>query len=270
MNLSDIISINSIKINAKVNTKKELLQLIATLSLENSTGKRLSQKNIFKALQQREELGSTGFGKGFAIPHCRIRGIDEFIVGIITAPQGIAFDSYDGEPTKLFVFIIGPEAKQKEHLLILSNITRFLRQPETLNKVLAAKNEKDLKESFLRHTNIHNNYPATKDSFLFTLIVQDENKFDEVLDVFAEIEDCTATVFDASNASEYLYSMPLFSSFWTNNKNSFCRVITGIIKKSAYNEAISLFNEIINGLDNKTGILLTVQELLYHNGSLDI
>jgi mannitol/fructose-specific phosphotransferase system IIA component (Ntr-type) len=270
MNLSDIISSNSIRLDAKVGSKKEMLQLIASLAMNNIKSKSIKEKQIFKALEKREEQCSTGFGRNFAVPHCRIKGLEEFVVGIVTAPQGIEFESYDDEPAKVFVFIIAPEDRQKEHLLILSNITKFLKKDDTLIKILSAKNESDLKESFIRHTNIQTTYSPTKDSFLFTLIVQDEDRFNDVLDVFAEIEDCTATVIEAKNASEYLYALPLFSSFWTTNKNTFCRIITGIVKKSSYNEAISLFNEIINSLDDKTGILLTVQELMYHSGSLDV
>ncbi len=270
MKLSDIISQNSIQLDAQVSSKDEILKLIASLAMENINSKSLKEKKVYQALLAREELGSTGFGKNFAVPHCRLKGVTDFIVGIVTVPNGVDFDSFDGQPAKVFVFIVAPEDKQKEHLLILSNITKFLRQPETLNKILSAKSATDLKDSFIRHTNIQNNYSPNKDSLLFTLVVQDEDKFNDVLDVFAEIEDCTATVIEAKNASEYLYALPLFSSFWTSNKNTFCRIITGIVKKSSYNEAVSLFNEIINSLDDKTGILLTVQELMYHSGSLDV
>lgn len=270
MNLAKFMSSDTIKLDANVTTKKELLKLIATLAAKKVGSPYIKENDIYRGLLDRENLGTTAFGDMFAIPHCRLTKLETFAVGIVTIPEGIDFDSTNNKKTKLFIFIIAPEEKAKEHLLLLSHVTRFLHQKGNVQELLNVHDSHDIIGHFVEKTDIKGSYSQNRDSNLFTLIVQNENVFDDIIDVFAEIEGCTATIIDGKNANEFLYKIPLYSSFWSSTNNNFCRIILSVIKKTSTNEAISLFNEVINGLENKTGVLLTVQELMYHSGTLDI
>jgi PTS system nitrogen regulatory IIA component len=61
-------------------------------------------------LQQRERIGTTGFGGGIAIPHCSLDDIEEFVVGLLIVSDGVDFESLDGKKTTTFFFIIGPKS----------------------------------------------------------------------------------------------------------------------------------------------------------------
>ena len=84
-------------------------------------------QSVVKALMHREQLGSTGIGRGAAVPHAR-HGAIERIVGIIGhVPSGIDFNSLDGDPvTKIFLFLSSPK-RPGEHLRALERISRMLR-----------------------------------------------------------------------------------------------------------------------------------------------
>ena len=86
--------------------KASVLKAIAALAKKNPVLSTLSEDDIFKALKEREEIGSTGFGNEIAIPHCSLEGIDEFVVGMVTAPKGVQFNAIDKKKVKVFFFII--------------------------------------------------------------------------------------------------------------------------------------------------------------------
>ena len=91
MDLSDFLFEKNVKIINENIDKDGLLNEIAKLASSDES----TQKKIFENLKEREGLGSTGFGNGIAIPHCALDNIDEFIIGIITVPNGVDYDSLD-------------------------------------------------------------------------------------------------------------------------------------------------------------------------------
>ncbi|MFC1672505.1 PTS sugar transporter subunit IIA [Planctomycetota bacterium] len=99
MDLSNILLEECVKIGTKARDKRSILKEIAKLARKSPVLEKVSEEKILKALDEREDLGSTGFGEGIAIPHCALDEVDRFIAGILTAPQGVDFDSLDGEET---------------------------------------------------------------------------------------------------------------------------------------------------------------------------
>jgi PTS system nitrogen regulatory IIA component len=83
---------------------------------------------LFRALWEREQLGSTGIGQGVAIPHCKLRGLPHGIVALGLARPGVAFDAPDGLPVSVFFLVLSPDESPAEHLLILAKVSRWLRE----------------------------------------------------------------------------------------------------------------------------------------------
>jgi mannitol/fructose-specific phosphotransferase system IIA component (Ntr-type) len=83
--------------------------------------------DIFQAILEREKLLSTGFGLGLAIPHAKLRGIRDFVVGLGIHKQGVPFDSLDEKPVHVLVMILGPDSQQEDYLKVLSRVTAFLK-----------------------------------------------------------------------------------------------------------------------------------------------
>ncbi|MCD6441520.1 MAG: PTS sugar transporter subunit IIA [Candidatus Marinimicrobia bacterium] len=270
MNLYEILHEECIKVNFKPSDKISVLKEIAKLSKRNPVLDNKSEDEILQGLMDREQLGSTGFGNYIAIPHCALDGISDFVTGIITVPDGVDFESLDGKKTKLFVYIIVPKVRRNEHIRLLSKVSSVLNNLEKVNEILSGKSPSVVRESFLRHTVIEEEIRETKEYSLFYVIIQIEDKFNDVLEIFAGTDDCSVTVIEANDASKYLYSLPLFSSFWSNKDKGFNRVIIAGVKKSLSNEVLRKINMVIEDLEEKSGIMVLVHDVFYFNGSLNI
>lgn len=84
-------------------------------------------ENIIKAILKREQLGSTGIGRGVAIPHTKHDSVDRLIGTVAVAADGVPFDSLDSEPVHVFVLLISPQDQPGQHLRALENVSRHLR-----------------------------------------------------------------------------------------------------------------------------------------------
>ena len=84
-------------------------------------------EDVYHAILERERLLSTGFGLGLAIPHAKLKGIEDFVVAVGVHKKGVDFDSLDDKPVHVLVMILGPDSRQEEYLKVLSRVTAFLK-----------------------------------------------------------------------------------------------------------------------------------------------
>jgi mannitol/fructose-specific phosphotransferase system IIA component (Ntr-type) len=95
-------------------------------------------EDIIRAILKREFLGSTGIGRGVAIPHTKHNSADRLIGTVALSKKGIAFDSLDGEPVHVFVLLISPQDRPGDHLRALENVSRSLRDDNFVRALRAA------------------------------------------------------------------------------------------------------------------------------------
>ncbi|MBN7795340.1 PTS IIA-like nitrogen regulatory protein PtsN [Parahaliea mediterranea] len=124
--LSDILTPGRTVCRATGGSKKRLFETIARLISEDQQA--LSYTEVFTQLIARERLGSTGLGKGIAIPHCRIDNCPRPLGSLLTLEEAIDFEAPDGEPVDLLFVLLVPEEAQQVHLDILSHIAGLFRQ----------------------------------------------------------------------------------------------------------------------------------------------
>jgi len=84
-------------------------------------------EDIVRAILRRELLGSTGIGRGVAIPHTKHTSVERLIGTVAISHKGVAFQSLDGEPVYVFVLLISPQDRPGDHLRALENVSRCLR-----------------------------------------------------------------------------------------------------------------------------------------------
>jgi PTS system fructose-specific IIA component/PTS system nitrogen regulatory IIA component len=82
---------------------------------------------IVKAIMKRESLGSTGIGRGVAIPHTKHTSVDRLIGTVAVSATGIPFSSVDGEPVYLLILLVSPQDRPGDHLRALENVARSMR-----------------------------------------------------------------------------------------------------------------------------------------------
>ena len=105
---------------AGIKTKEELFEYIAG-NAEKYAG--IPKDSVFKSLTERETYGSTGIGKGVAVPHCRIKGSKEVIIQLISLAEPMPYGSSDGEDVRLVFTLIVPEGNNLLYLKLISQIS---------------------------------------------------------------------------------------------------------------------------------------------------
>lgn len=110
-----------------------------------------SPEAVREALRQREGLGSTGIGKGVAVPHARSTMVSERAVVVARSKRGVDFDSVDGEPVQLFFLIVAPPLERDDvYLQLLARIVRGVRQARTRRRLLDAPDFEVLRATLSR------------------------------------------------------------------------------------------------------------------------
>lgn len=110
-----------------INKEGAIREMVASLA---SVGflKAPDNEDVVKAILRRELLGSTGIGRGVAIPHAKHLGVERLMGTIALSRPGVSFDSLDGEPVHVFVMLVSPQDKGVgDHLRALENVSRVLR-----------------------------------------------------------------------------------------------------------------------------------------------
>jgi PTS system nitrogen regulatory IIA component len=85
--------------------------------------------DLVTILENREDLGSTGLGKGAAIPHVRLKNLPEIRMAVGRSVEGVDFNAIDGKPVHLFFLLLAPENSAEGHLKTLARVSRFLKKP---------------------------------------------------------------------------------------------------------------------------------------------
>ncbi len=134
-------------VNVQGGSKKRVLEHIAELVAKDQPG--LSADNIFDSLIGRERLGSTGFGNGIAIPHCRIPGASEPLSLVMHLANAIDFDALDGAPVDLLFVLLVPEEATNEHLELLSQIAGLLDKADIRQQLRAADSNQALYQTIV-------------------------------------------------------------------------------------------------------------------------
>ncbi len=121
--------------SARLETRQEVLSRIAEM-LSEVHG--LDRVDILERLEEREALGSTGFGRAVAIPHCRSREVKRPTVVLLRLEQPVDFAAADAMPVSLIFGLVSPEDAGATHLHALATISRLMRDDAILDAVLEA------------------------------------------------------------------------------------------------------------------------------------
>ena len=152
MKIMDILVNDAVILNLGVGSKNEVLAEMAGALAKVEP--QIEAPRLLEVLLEREALQSTGIGEGVAIPHGKMVGLDRLVASFARSPEGVDFDSIDGQATHHFFLLVVPEHSGGQYLKALARISRFFRDPvfrqklaavETLEDVIAAIEEEDAK-----------------------------------------------------------------------------------------------------------------------------
>ena len=141
MKISEIMSVNSVMLSLKAGSKRQLLQELARKASE-LTG--INERTVFDTILERENLGSTGFGGGTALPHGRLSELNKVCGIFARLSTAIDFDAVDNKPVDTVFLLLSPESSGADHLTALAQISRVLKDENTCTKLRAAKSNEEV------------------------------------------------------------------------------------------------------------------------------
>jgi mannitol/fructose-specific phosphotransferase system IIA component (Ntr-type) len=145
MKFADFVSTEAIRAELEADDKESVIREV-TRSLV--TAGRIGEddyESIVAAIMKREELGSTGIGRGVAVPHTKHPSVDRLVGTVGVSAEGVDFNSLDGEKVQLFFLLISPPDRPGDHLRALENISRQLRDDTFCRFLKQSKTPEDIR-----------------------------------------------------------------------------------------------------------------------------
>ena len=141
MNLSSLLYPATVRANVQLDSKKALFPYVGELAAR-SLG--LDAGEVSEALRERERLGSTGFGRGIALPHAKMADLNGVRGMFLQLARPIDFQAVDGLPVDLLFILLSPLDAGADHLKALAGVSRMLRNESIAERLRGAKNDEAL------------------------------------------------------------------------------------------------------------------------------
>ena len=126
------LSPEAVHVIPRVSCKKSVLQIMAERAANQTD---LDEREILETLLTREKLGSTGVGRGVAIPHGKMASVDSIVMMFFKLDKPVDFDSLDDAPVDLLFLLLAPEDAGTEHLKALALVSRMMRDEDFCKKL---------------------------------------------------------------------------------------------------------------------------------------
>jgi mannitol/fructose-specific phosphotransferase system IIA component (Ntr-type) len=146
MKFADFISREAIRADLTAEDKEGVIREMVQSLLDAGKLNAGEQESIVRAILKREELGSTGIGRGVAVPHTKHPSVDQLVGTVAISKRGVDFLSLDGEKVQLLFLLISPPDRPGDHLRALENISRQLRDETFCRFLKRARNAEDIRQ----------------------------------------------------------------------------------------------------------------------------
>ena len=146
MKFADFVSREAIRAELDAIDKEGAIREIVQTLLDAGEIDADEFQSIVKAILKREELGSTGIGRGVAVPHTKHPSVDRLVGTVAISSKGVDFASLDGETVQLLFLLISPPDRPGDHLRALENISRQLRNDTFCRFLKQAKSREDIQQ----------------------------------------------------------------------------------------------------------------------------
>lgn len=146
MKFSDFVNVASIKADLAADEKPLVIrELVESLAASGAIAE-AEVPGIVAAIMKREELGSTGIGRGVAVPHTKHASVERLVGTVGVSVEGVDFNSLDGDKVHLFFLLVSPPDRPGDHLRALENISRQLRDDTFCRFLKQARSAHDIQQ----------------------------------------------------------------------------------------------------------------------------
>jgi PTS system fructose-specific IIA component/PTS system nitrogen regulatory IIA component len=146
MKFSDFISVSAIKADVAADEKSAVIRELVESLAASGAVLEADVEGIVGAIMKREELGSTGIGRGVAVPHTKHSSVPKLVGTVGVSSEGVDFNSLDGDKVQLIFLIVSPPDRPGDHLRALENISRQLRDETFCRFLKQAKTPHDIQQ----------------------------------------------------------------------------------------------------------------------------
>jgi len=155
MTIYSLLSEETILYNLRVADKRELLHRLVDLFAGQVDKAQL--ESIRKAIFEREEIMSTGVGKGLAIPHGKAAGIKDNYASFALLEKPVEYNSIDNEPVEVVFLLAGPESRNSVHIKLLSRISRLMNSNSFREQLMRCQSAAEILDHFREEESYHFN-----------------------------------------------------------------------------------------------------------------
>lgn len=261
----------AVKLGVNAGTKDEVIRLAAEMlaGIQDKGGP--GKDEIYSLLNERESLGSTGIGESLAIPHATVDGSGEFKLALISIPKGVDFDSFDSKPVKVVFAMLGPAERRSTHVRILAALSRMMKDPGFVGKLVNATSPEDVLELFRNAEEPETPAARTVEKSMLMAVVQKDEYLEPLLEILTAVSQSETIVMEGHGAGRYLHSLPLFSMFWTDDsRKTESKVVMAVIDRHAGNETIRQISTGVADPSRDSGLMITIQDLSLVTGNLEL
>ena len=146
MKFSDFVKTDSIRADLSSGDREGVIRELVSCLVTSGQLKGDEQENIVEAILKREKLGSTGIGRGIAVPHTKHASVDQPVGTVGVSVNGVDFESLDGEKVQLFFMLISPPDRPGDHLKALENISKQLQDDTFCRFLKQSKSAEDIQQ----------------------------------------------------------------------------------------------------------------------------
>jgi len=146
MKFADFIQVAAIKSDLAADDKEGVIRELVESLVGSGALQAEDLDGILKAIMKREELGSTGIGRGVAVPHTKHASVERLVGTVGVAPEGVDFNSLDGDKVNLLFLLVSPPDRPGDHLRALENISRQLRDDTFCRFLKQARSTQDIQQ----------------------------------------------------------------------------------------------------------------------------
>jgi PTS system nitrogen regulatory IIA component len=139
--ISKLLPASNVIVGLDASSKKRVFEQVGLLFENNH---QIARSQVFESLFAREKLGSTGLGRGVAIPHGRIKGLKDAVGALVRMKQPVPFDAPDGQAVELIFVLLVPDRATDTHLQILSELAQMFSDKAFREQLLAAPGAPEL------------------------------------------------------------------------------------------------------------------------------
>jgi PTS system fructose-specific IIA component/PTS system nitrogen regulatory IIA component len=144
MKLSEFVVEEAIVADLQASNKQEAIRMLVASLKDAGKISGDDEENIVSAIMTREELGSTGIGRGVAVPHTKHQSVDSLIATVGLCSSGLDFASLDGGDVYIIFLLVSPPDRPGDHLRGLETITRHLKRDDFCRFLKQSKNKSDV------------------------------------------------------------------------------------------------------------------------------